>query len=328
MPCPKIREVQEILMSIRRYLLLCLTLSTLTAGSSQFDTVCAKTGAPSTAHEAVSIDDDRSSSKDGLRDKSASTGTTTDSDNKQSQASQTAEPAEEEVEHAAQKQEKADKAMVEAANKVKGVEIDPKIFEAEKKGFSLGKLHPTRWIFKPVIDIGKQVVHLEKQIMRLQAPIASLQAPMSELRDDMSRVKSEIDELQTDITGVGGAMGDVDGRLARIESQLNKMYEPVVTLKDPVVALKEPVGGVNREMTILKRDLKDLKDIVSLTSTLILVAVVAVGLLVVVCLPLGTAFVWKHRRKIVQKLERNKSDTSDPMNESEDSKQEAAAARR
>lgn len=234
----------------------------------------------------------------------------------------------EKVEHAAKKQEKADQAMVNAANKIEGVEIDPEIFKAEKKGFTLGKLNPTRWIFKPITDIGKQVVHLEKEIMRLQAPIASLQKPMSELRDDMTRVKSEMNDLQTDISGVGGAMGDVDGRLARIESQLGKMYGPVVTLKDPVVALKEPVVGVNQEMTTLKADLKDLKDVVSLTSTLILVAVVAVGILVVVGLPLGTALVWKHRRAIVKKFETKKDGLStDPIKESESSKQEAFGAR-
>jgi chromosome segregation ATPase len=239
-----------------------------------------------------------------------------------------AEPTKAQVEQAAKKQEKTDKAMVDAANNINEVEIDPKTFEVKKKGFTVGDLNPIKWVFKPVIDMQKQVVHLEKQIMRLEAPIASLQKPMVGLRKDMTQVQEQMGSLREDIGGVHGQMGSVDQRLSRVESQLNKMYGPIVSLKDPVVELKKPVVGVNSELMTLKKDLKELKEVVSVTSTLILVAVVAVGLLIVVGTPIAAMFAWRHRRTIMEKLGEDTSQKKEPMDETPKERRDAAVSSR
>jgi hypothetical protein len=238
------------------------------------------------------------------------------------------EPTKAQVEHAAKKQEKVDQAMVDAANKIDGVEIDKKAFKAEKKGFTVGDLNPIKWVFKPVIDMQKQVVHLEKQIMRLEAPIAALQKPMVGLREDMVQVQSQMGDLRNDIGGVHGQMGSVDKRLGRVETQLNKMYGPIVSLKDPVMDLRKPVVGVNAELLTLKKDLKELKEVVSVTSTLILVAVVGVGLLIVVGTPIAAMFAWRHRRTIMEKLGEDTSNKAEPLDETPKEKRDAAVSGR
>ncbi|GEM_PF-1158403 len=229
---------------------------------------------------------------------------------------------------AAKKQQQTDQKMVSAANQIDGVNVDPEIFKAEKKGFKLGNLNPIKWIFKPIIDMQKQVVHLQKQIMRLEAPIAALQKPMVGLRQDMVGVQEQMGGLRTDIGGIHEQMSGVDTRLGRVEIQLNKIYKPVSELKAPVIGLQKPVQGVNAELQTLKTDLKDLKDVVSLTSTLILVAVIGVGLLIVVGTPVAALFAWRHRRTIMQKLGEDTSGKAEPLDESPKEKREAVAGRR
>lgn len=228
---------------------------------------------------------------------------------------------------AVKKQQQTDLKMVDAVNKIDGVNVDKEIFKAEKKGFKLGNLNPIKWVFKPIIDMQKQVVHLEKQIMRLEAPIAALQKPMVGLREDMGGVQKQMGDLRTDIGGIHDQMAGVDTRLGRVELQLNKIYKPVSELKAPVLGLQKPVAGVNSELEQLKKDLKDLKDVVSLTSTLILVAVVGVGLLIVVGTPVAAMFAWRHRTAIMKKLGEDTSG-KDPLEESAKDKQEALAGRR
>lgn len=227
------------------------------------------------------------------------------------------------VEHAKIKQAKADRAMIEAANQIDGVNIDPNTFK-EKKKFSAGSLNPVKWIFKPIIDMQKEVVHLEKQIMRLEAPIASLQKPMIGLRSDMAAVQEEMNVMHADITDIHGGMKGVDKRLAHIESQLNKMYEPIIDLKNPVIALEKPVNGVSKQLNTLKTDLKELKDVVSLTTKLILVAVVGVGLLIVIGTPVAALFAWRHRRTIMEKLGEDTKGKAEPTDETAAEKSESA----
>ncbi len=228
---------------------------------------------------------------------------------------------------AVKKQQQTDLKMVDAVNKIDGVNVDKEIFKAEKKGFKLGDLNPMKWVFKPITDMQKQVVHLEKQIMRLEAPIAALQKPMVGLREDMGGVQTQMSGLRTDIGGIHDQMSGVDTRLGRVEEQLNKIYKPVSELKGPVLGLQKPVAGVNSELNQLKKDLKDLKDVVSLTSTLILVAVVGVGLLIVVGTPVAAMFAWRHRTAIMKKLGEDTSG-KDPLEESAKDKREAVAGRR
>ncbi len=220
------------------------------------------------------------------------------------------------LEHAVKKQVQTDEAMIRDVNKLDGVNVDKDAFKPEKKGFKVGDLNPMKWVFKPITDMQKQVVHLEKQIMRLEAPIASLQKPMMGLREDMVHVQTQMGELRGDMTGVHSQMGSVDKRLGHVERQLSDMYGPIVELKDPVVELKKPVVGVNAELLTLKRDLKELKDVVSLTTTLILVAVIGVGLFVVVGTPIAAMFAWRHRTAIMSKLGGDDKNTVDPLNES------------
>ncbi|MBY0358241.1 MAG: hypothetical protein K2W82_09595 [Candidatus Obscuribacterales bacterium] len=224
------------------------------------------------------------------------------------------------IEHAAQKQEQVDKAMIEGVNQVDGVEVDPKLFEQEKKGFSIGDLNPIKWIFKPVIDMQKQIVHLQKQIMRLEAPIASLQKPMVGLRQDMVGVSNQMEVMHGDINNIHGGMTSVDKRLSHVEQQLDKIYTPVAELKNPVIQLQKPVTGVGNQLTTLKKDLKELKDVVSLTTTLILIAVIAVGFLIVVGTPVAALFAWRHRRTIMEKLGEDTSGKAEPLAETESDK--------
>lgn len=198
-------------------------------------------------------------------------------------------------------QEKTDQTMIKASNEIEGVKIDQEKFEESEK-FSLSKLNPFHWVFKPVTDMQKRVVHLEKQIMRLEAPIANLQKPMVGLRQDMVTVHSNMKDLDSgmgQVTGkmktVNKQMKSVDNRMGHVEQQLDQMYEPVSQLQAPVT-------NVSDRLKYLKKDLKELKDVVSLTSTLILIAVVSVGLLVAVGTPIAALFAWRHRRFIIEKL--------------------------
>lgn len=213
-----------------------------------------------------------------------------------------------------------DEKMIKASNEIDGVNIDQSKFK-EEKGFQWKHLNPLHWVFKPVTDMQDRVVHLEKQIMRLEAPIANLQKPMVGLREDMGTVETKMDSIGGGMSRVNGHMHRVNGqmqsvndRMGHVEKQLDKMYEPVVNLQSPV-------SNVSGQLTSLKKDLKELKDVVSLTSTLILVAVISVGLLVAVGTPIAALFAWRHRRFIIEKL--GKEDYEDvPMTEeeSEDSK--------
>jgi len=75
-------------------------------------------------------------------------------------------------------------------------------------------------------------------------------------------------------------------------------------------------------------DLKELKDVVSLRSTLILVAVIGVGLLIVVGTPVAALFAWRHRRTIMQKLGEDTSGKAEPLDETPKEKREAVTGRR
>lgn len=238
------------------------------------------------------------------------------------------EPSKAQVNHAANEQAVTDKKMIEAVNQVDGVEVDPNAFEPEKKGFTIGDLNPIKWIFKPVIDMQKRIIHLEKQMMRLEAPIASLQKPMVGLREDMVGVQTEMQTMHGDIVNIHGGMRTVNGKLGHIESQLDKMYGPVKQLKDPVIELKNPVVGVGSQLTTLKSDLKELKDVVKLTSTLILVAVIGVGLLIVVGTPIAAILVWRHRHTIVEKLGGDKTGSLTAEGDKAKAAKEPASSRR
>lgn len=200
-----------------------------------------------------------------------------------------------------------DRKTLNAVNQIDGVQVDPELFKEKKKGPGL---NPIAWLFKPVIDMQKQVVHLEKQIMRLEGPIAGLQKPMNGLREDMVTVDNHMGELQgkmgeiqTNMTGVQGKMETVDGRLVKMQHQLDRIYQPIASLKEPIEDLQKPLSGVNSELTTLKKDLHDLKEVVNRTSTLILVAIVSIGLLVVLGTPIVAVFAWRHRNKIINKVE-------------------------
>ena len=232
-------------------------------------------------------------------------------------------------------QEILDKKMIRASNQIDGVDIDLQKFDAEKDGFDWGKLNPFHWVFKPVTDMQKRVVHLQKQLMRLEGPIANLQKPMIGLREDMTEVhsdlgnvKSKMGKLDESMSGVNSQMGSVDRRLSHVESQLDKMYEPIVALRAPVEELQSPVSNVSSELTTLKTDLKDLKEVVSLTSTLILVAIVAVGLLISVGTPIAALFAYRHRRAIIKAFGKGEAQAEDdPLKEGEDAELDKAKDR-
>lgn len=215
------------------------------------------------------------------------------------------EPTKNDIEHAKNQQKKADKAMIEAVNQIDGVKVKADTFEdedAKDKGFQLHDLNPAKYIFKPVTDMQKRVIHLEKQMMRLEGPIAGLQKPMIGLRTDMIDMSGEVKGMRTQLNGVSGNMTSVDNRLGHVESQLNQIYKPISELKQPVVDLAQPLGGVGSQLTTLKTDLKELKDVVSLTTTLILIAIVGSGLLICVGTPVAALFAYRYRFAIMEKL--------------------------
>ncbi len=231
-------------------------------------------------------------------------------------------------------QEKLDTATINASNEINGQKVDPKVMKKpKKKGFTLQSLNPIGWLLKPVTDTQKTVIELQKQIVRLEAPIANLQKPMVGLRTDMQQVDSTMDQVNAkmnqmhgDINNIHTGMKSVDGRIAHMERQLGQMYEPIVQLKNPVIALKDPVLGVGNQLTTLKADLKELKDVVSFTTTAILAAVLIVGVLIAVGTPIVALFAWRHRRWIMQKFGREDvSGKAEPTSETPEDEQKALA---
>ncbi|MBC7998849.1 MAG: hypothetical protein IAF58_12945 [Leptolyngbya sp.] len=140
----------------------------------------------------------------------------------------------------------------------------------------------------------------------------------------MGQVREQLAVMHTDINNIHGGMKGVDGRLAHMEEQLNQMLDPIVKLKDPVVALRDPVLGVGNQLTTLKSDLKELKDVVSFTTISILVAVLVVGILIVVGTPITALFAWRHRRWIMQKF--GNEDVSGKAEPTDETPEEAEAA--
>ncbi|MDZ4834506.1 MAG: hypothetical protein SGJ27_12075 [Candidatus Melainabacteria bacterium] len=213
---------------------------------------------------------------------------------------------------------KEDRQTIEAVNEIDGVNVDPEKFEEKKKKKKgIGFPNPVGWLLKPVTDMQKRVIHLEQQIMRLEGPIAGLQKPMLGLRGKMVEVQGNIGtlnngmgkldtnmgKLQTNMNNIAGKMETVDGRLARMEKELHRMYEPIAGLQEPVRQLQKPVAGVSDQLGVLKNDLNELKTVVNTTSTLILIAIVAIGLLVSVGTPIIAVFAWRHRNQIIRKFE-------------------------
>lgn len=215
-----------------------------------------------------------------------------------------AQPTKNDVEHAKNQQKKADKATIEAVNQIDGVKVDEDAFgdESKDKGFQLHDLNPFKYLLKPVTDMQKRVIHLEKQMMRLEGPIAGLQKPMLGLRTDMVDMQGEVKNMRGQLDGVSGNMSSVDTRLNHVETQLDKIYKPISELKQPVVDLAQPLGGVGQQLGTLKKDLKELKDVVSLTTSLILAAIIGVGLLICVGTPVAALFAYRHRFAIMEKL--------------------------
>lgn len=76
-------------------------------------------------------------------------------------------------------------------------------------------------------------------------------------------------------------------RLHHMEKQLDRMYGPINQLNEPVSRLEKPVSGVGNQLDKLKKDLSELKQVVHVTSTLILCAIVGVGLFVAIGIPIG-----------------------------------------
>lgn len=232
-------------------------------------------------------------------------------------------------------QEKLDTATINASNQINGQHIDPKVMKKQKKGMGWQALNPFAWLLKPVTDTQKTVIELQKQIVRLEAPIANLQKPMVGLRDDMQQVDSTMDSVNQkmttmhgDITKINSGMNSVDRRIAHMERQLGQMYEPIVELKNPVIALRDPVKGVGNQLATLKNDLKELKQVVSFTTTAILAAVLMVGVLIVVGTPIAAIFVWRHRRWIMQKLGREDvSGKAEPTSETPEDEAKALAVK-
>ena len=210
---------------------------------------------------------------------------------------------------------KEDRQTIEAVNQIDGVAVDPEKFQEKKKG--IGFPNPVGWLLKPVTDMQKRVVHLEQQIMRLEGPIAGLQKPMLGLRGKMVEVQgnmgtlntgmgkldANMGKLQNNMNNIDGRMRSVDGRLARMEKELARMYEPISGLQAPIRDLQQPVAGVSGQLGVLKKDLAELKSVVNTTSTLILIAIVAIGLLVSVGTPVIAIFAWRHRNQIISKVE-------------------------
>lgn len=187
----------------------------------------------------------------------------------------------------------------EAVSEVDGVKLDT---GDEKKGFTIGDLNPFKWIFKPVTDTQKEVRRLGKRITHIETPITDLQKPMVGLRQDMVNVHGQMGEIHQDISGVRQQTANVDKSLGKVEHNLNRIYEPVVKLKEPVVAMAGPVNNVRGNLQTLKSDMKGLKEVVSVTSTAILVAVIGAGLLVVIGTPIAALLVWRNRSRILKMM--------------------------
>lgn len=142
----------------------------------------------------------------------------------------------------------------------------------------------------------------------------------------MDEVNGKMTVMHGDINNINTGMGSVDKRIAHMERQLGQMYEPIVQLKNPVIALKDPVLGVGNQLTTLKADLKELKDVVSFTTTAILAAVLIVGVLIAVGTPIVALFAWRHRRWIMQKLGREDvSGKAEPTSETQEDEDKALA---
>lgn len=212
---------------------------------------------------------------------------------------------------------KEDRQTIEAVNEIDGVNVEPEKFQPKEKKKGIGIPNPVGWLLKPVTDMQARVVHLEQQIMRLEGPIAGLQKPMLGLRgkmvevqgnmgtlnNGMGKLDSNMAKLQTNMNSIENKMGTVDSRLARMEKSLNRMYEPISDLHGPITQLQKPVAGVSGQLSVLKSDLAELKSVVNTTSTLILIAIVAIGLLVSVGTPIIAVFAWRHRHQIIQQVE-------------------------
>ncbi len=239
-------------------------------------------------------------------------------------------------------QKNLDQKMIESSNQLPGVNIQPDEFHEEEKGFSVGDLNPFKWIFKPVTDMQKRVIHLEKQMMRLEGPIANLQKPMMGLREDMvsvqdkmklmrgdmGQVRTKMDGLQGNLKGIGGQMTHVDSRIGSVQSQLKQIRGPIVALRDPILDLQKPLSSVGGELQTLKSDLHELKDVVKLTSTLILIAIISVGLIICVGTPIAALFAYRNRRWIMEKFGKVDSrEGADPLEKQEDRKPLASSRR-
>lgn len=224
-------------------------------------------------------------------------------------------------------QKQLDQQMIEDSNKIPGVEIKADEFHEDDK-FTIGDLNPFKWIFKPVTDMQKRVIHLEKQMMRLEGPIANLQKPMiglrkdmvgvqkdlGDVRGDMNSVRGKMDSLEGNLGDIGGQMHSVNQGIGGVRSQIKQMEGPLVALKDPVIGLQKPVSGVDMKLERLETDLDELKEVVTLTSTLILIAIVGVGLAICVGTPVAALFAFRHRKAILRKFGGADSNEVDPLN--------------
>lgn len=81
------------------------------------------------------------------------------------------------------------------------------------------------------------------------------------------------------------------------------MHEPIDRLNEPVSRLDKPVLRVNNQLDNLKKDLSELKEVVHVTSTLILCAIVGVGVFVAVGTPIGVVIAWRYRNNILNKVD-------------------------
>ncbi len=199
----------------------------------------------------------------------------------------------------------------EAIGEVDGVPLDKNASKPEKNGFSIGDLNPLKYIFAPITDVQKEVKTLTKQITEIETPINELQEPMVGLREDMVNVSGQVGQIRTGITGVHKQMNGVDGKLERMEKKLEQIYEPIAELKDPVNGIAVPVNKLHGNITSIMSDMKGINQVVGTTSGAIVLAVVAIGLLVVVGTPIAAMVVWKHRSMILSKLGGTEEDIAD-----------------
>lgn len=85
----------------------------------------------------------------------------------------------------------------------------------------------------------------------------------------------------------------VEVRLQHIENQLEKMHPPMKRLNAPLSQLEN-----------LKQDLSELKEVVNLTSTLILCAILGIGIFVSIGIPIGVVIAWRYRNTILNKVDK------------------------